>query len=260
MKYSLSSRQPKEYLEKADEIRVSYRDRNFILDVVELYPNADINLRLRNRDEAYDWDEIQRFDVLAKGKLIVSCAYLSDVEEAKKLGLRCAWMEPARTYREMQGLTALGVDYILLDAPLFFDLEQVKTFGVPLRVCANVASYDWFNFENNICGPWIRPDDVELYEEYITTIEFALITLEQERALFRIYAEKQGWVGDISSIIPAIGTHVPNHMILPEVGKARLGCRQRCVSGGACRLCYHALELAGQKEKIKEIANERETV
>lgn len=260
MKYSLSSRQPKEYLEKADEIRVAYRDRNFILDIVELYPEADINLRLRNRDETYDWDEIVRLNTLAKGKLIVSCAYLSDVEEAKKLGLRCAWIEPARTFRELRGLAALGVDYILLDAPLFFDLERVKAFGVPLRVCANVASYDWFSFAENICGPWIRPEDVSVYEPYITTIEFALITLEQERALFRIYAEGQGWDGDISTIIPAIGTHVSNYMIMPELARNRIHCRQRCMANGACRLCYNAMDLAGQKDKLKEIANERKTV
>ena len=38
MKYSMSSRQTKEYLEKADEIRFEYRDYRSLFDYIEEYP------------------------------------------------------------------------------------------------------------------------------------------------------------------------------------------------------------------------------
>ena len=40
MKFSMSSRQTAEYLQKADEIKVQWRDRNIIPDLFEKYPDA----------------------------------------------------------------------------------------------------------------------------------------------------------------------------------------------------------------------------
>lgn len=257
MKYSLSSRQPAEYLAQADEIRIAYRDRNFLLDAITLYPEATLNLRLRGSAEtAYDWDEIQRFDKLAKGKLIVSCNYLTDVQRARDLGLKTAWTEPVRSYRELRALARLCVEYVVLDAPLFFDLSYVSSLGVPLRVCANVASYDWLQFDDNVCGPYLRPEDQELYAPYIDTIEFALVNLEQERALFRIYKNDGEWPGRIQTIIPALQTEAVNRLILPEMALCRLNCRQQCQSGSACKVCYRAFELAEKGTQLKEISRD----
>ena len=44
MKYCLNSRQNKEYLDKADEIKVEYRDRDFIFELCEKYPEKTIIL------------------------------------------------------------------------------------------------------------------------------------------------------------------------------------------------------------------------
>ena len=44
MKFMLSCRQSPTYLEKADQIRVDYRDRKAIPDLAEKYPDRDIVL------------------------------------------------------------------------------------------------------------------------------------------------------------------------------------------------------------------------
>lgn len=44
MKFCLRSRQDKQYLEKADEIRVDFRDRNIIPDLAMDYPDKTIIL------------------------------------------------------------------------------------------------------------------------------------------------------------------------------------------------------------------------
>ena len=44
MKFCLSSRQSKQYLEKADEIKVDFRDRNSIPDLAIDYPDKTIIL------------------------------------------------------------------------------------------------------------------------------------------------------------------------------------------------------------------------
>ena len=46
MKYCLSSRNEKKYLELASEIKVQYRDKNIIPDLLEDYPEANIILEI----------------------------------------------------------------------------------------------------------------------------------------------------------------------------------------------------------------------
>lgn len=57
MKYCLSSRQTAEYLAKADEIKVEYRDRESIIDLSNKYPNKTIILDC-HLIEDIDWDKI----------------------------------------------------------------------------------------------------------------------------------------------------------------------------------------------------------
>lgn len=49
---------------------------------------------------------------------------------------------------------------------------------------------DMFFFENGIKGTYIRPEDIEYYEEYINTICFYNEGLKQEETLFDIYKNK----------------------------------------------------------------------
>ena len=54
MKYCLSSNQTKEYLDKADEIMVKYKDREIIFDLIEKYPNKCIIIDCYEVDDI-DW-------------------------------------------------------------------------------------------------------------------------------------------------------------------------------------------------------------
>ncbi len=56
MKFCLSSRQSKQYLEKADEIKVDFRDRNSIPDLAMDYPNKTIILVQYPGDELINDD------------------------------------------------------------------------------------------------------------------------------------------------------------------------------------------------------------
>ena len=58
MKYSVSSRQQPEYLQKCDEIKVMWNDRNIIFDLTEKYPGKTINLcryLIHSNDDDIDW-------------------------------------------------------------------------------------------------------------------------------------------------------------------------------------------------------------
>ena len=63
MKFSMSSRQSPEYLQKADEIKVQWRDRRIIPDLSEKYPNATINLTryFQDSNDEIDWKELSNY-------------------------------------------------------------------------------------------------------------------------------------------------------------------------------------------------------
>ena len=150
-----------------------------------------------------------------------------------------------------------------LAAPAFFKLDTVKHIGIPVRAVANVAHDAPLLHKDGVCGTWIRPEDVDLYDNYIDTIEFEDCNPQKERALFRIYAEQKQWPGDVAQIISNFNYQGVNRVIHSEFGARRISCGQKCQSGGKCRFCYTVLNFANidllkrlkamrEKEAVKE--------
>jgi hypothetical protein len=52
--------------------------------------------------------------------------------------------------------------------------------GIKLRVVPNISYYAFIPRDNGVCGSWIRPEDLELYEPYIETIEFEDCDIKKE--------------------------------------------------------------------------------
>lgn len=247
MKYSVSSRQQPEYLQKCDEIKVMWNDRNIIFDLVEKYPGKTINLcryLIHSNDDDIDWSEIKKFKTLAKDNFVFGLTYIDEIIECKGHGIDFYYLDPVRSFRELQGLKLFGAKWAFIDAPLFFQMDKVREVGVPIRVTANISVREAFPYEDGVPGPWIRPEDVEAYEPYVDTIEFSRVNLEQERALFRIYAEQKKWPGDLGLIIQDINHLGVNRMIPPDLVQKRLNCGQKCMENGHCRLCWRILDLA----------------
>ena len=72
MKWCLSSRQTNEYLSKADEIKVQYRDRNVIYDLREKYKKATIILQMPfDKETVVNWNEISTFNVYTEHNFIL---------------------------------------------------------------------------------------------------------------------------------------------------------------------------------------------
>ena len=247
MKYSVSSRQQPEYLQKCDEIKVMWNDRNIIFDLIEKYPGKTINLcryYIHSNEDDIDWQTIKTYKTLAQDNFVFGLSYVDEMIECKNQGIEFYYLEPVRSFRELQGLKNMGVKWAFIDAPLFFQMDKVKEVGVPVRITANLSIREFFPYEDGVPGPWVRPEDVELYEPYVDTIEFGRVNLDQERALFRIYAEQHRWPGDLGLIVQDLNYMGTNRMIPPDLAEMRLNCGQRCQEGGSCRRCWRLLDLA----------------
>lgn len=255
MKYCLSSRQTKEYLKKADEIKVKYRDRDIIYDFSQDYEGKTIILEFPlDRNIIIDWKEIEKYNTVCQGNLILCVATMDHVREAKGRGMKFYYGFPINSFYDLQALKKLGVCYVRLGAPLFFNMDKVKQIGIPVRAIPNVAHEGYFPRENGVFGQWIRPEDMELYADYIAAIEFEDADLQKERALYRIYCEEKNWPGEMNMIITNMNYQCLNRLVSEKVGQARLNCGQRCQSGGACRICERYLYLA-KEEVMRKIAD-----
>jgi hypothetical protein len=253
MKFSLHLRTSSaQYLKKADEIVVEYRDRRAIPDYAKKYPNACIALEV-TPDTQWDFDEIKDYFILAREKLILCLPDMRDERIAllKEAGIPFFWGYTITTFEELKALIAVGASQVRIGAPLFFQCDKLKKFDITKRVCANIANEGYLPYFDGVIGSWLRPEDVETYSDTFDIIEFADCKEHKEEALYRIYAEQKHWPGRVDMIISNIDTEAYNRMIPTEFAEARKNCGQRCVSGGACRICYRLLHLANP-ELIRE--------
>lgn len=250
MRVCLSSRQIPQYLKKADEIKVAYRDRDSIFDLIEEYPAATIVLDC-NTDNI-DWKMLEKYKILAKNRFIVCVNSINALRQANACGLRRYFGYPVSSFWELQALKTFDVEYILLDMELFFQMTNVKSYGIKIRAIPNLAYNDALPHQDGICGQWIRPEDLNgCYAEYIDTIEFADCDIKKEQALYRIYMEEKTWTTDLGIIITNLNVNVTNRMLTDALGPTRLNCNQKCLKGGHCKVCYHEFFLANT-ERITE--------
>lgn len=253
MKFSVSSRQTPEYLRKADEIKVQWRDRRIIPDLFEKYPDATVNLcrYFQDGESEIDWKEIDNYNVLSQGKLVLGLTLITELAEARSRSYKFHYLSAVRTFQELNEVAAFGVCRIRLGAPLFFQMDKVrKVYSGSIYAIANMASNDSiFERAEGVTGLWIRPEDIPTYEPYIDLIEF-IGDQKQEQALYRIYAEQHKWSGELSMLVQDLNYPCTNRMVPPTLAETRLNCGQRCQEGGSCRICYRTFDLANP-EKIR---------
>jgi hypothetical protein len=265
MKYCISSRQTDEYLKLADEIKVAARDHKSIPDLAEKYPGAHIILDLQwNANEGITQEDLIQYNILCKQKFILCTGDISPETIAfyEKNDIKYYWGFEVTTPYELQGLKNFtNVCYVRVGAPLFFQQDLLKKFGIPVRVTPNVAYHKYIPQKNGINGTWIRPEDLEVYEPVVAACEFeAVRDNAHEQALFRIYRNQKAWPGDLDMIITNLDypEKAVNRLIPPEFVQARLNCGQKCASFGACQLCYRYLFLA-DPERLRPYAKDEDS-
>ncbi len=257
MKVCLNCRCSKQYLKKADEIKVEYRDRRALLDIVDDYPDKTIIFQIpyfvEDKENDINWDNLQLANQLLRGNFIICCFSTEIAKICNVYNIKFYFGFPLQSYYQLRAAKNLGACYARLGEGLFFDMETVKLIGVPIRAVPNVAFIDGFPRPDGVCGTWIRPEDLDTYKKYVDTIEFEDCKPTKEQALYRIYMEQKNWPGELEMIITNFNHLGLNRLILPEVAEKRLTCKQRCQSRGTCRICYRAMDLAN-KEDLTEYA------
>ena len=235
MKYCLSARQTKEILKQADEILVEAKDYRVIPDYFYNYPDTIIILDLPKEQNEVSKDTLLTYSK-ASNNFIVRLNNLDDLKWYKENGIKFYYRYPVSTFYDVQGLIYLGAEYIAIMAPLTFQMDKLKTLNVKFRMVPNVAYDAYIPRKNGIHGQWVRPEDLEYYEN-IAVFEFEDADLQKEKTLFDIYKNKKKWNGNLNLLITNLNHNVDNRSILPETGKMRSNCGQRCQTSGNCHFC-----------------------
>ncbi len=226
------------------------------IELFERYPDKDIVIQITFEDLDIDWEEIDKINLLLKEHLILSLSNLEECDEAQSRKIRYYYGYPISTYWAFNNFIKEydDAEYIILGAPLFFDFPYVQKFSKNIRAIPNIANTTPFQGEN-LCGTWIRPEELNYYGQCVKCIEFIDVTLEQEAALFHIYMENHAFVGPLSILIKDIDAdNIANSFIPDNILTKRFSCRQICQSGGKCRICHRVAQLA-ELEKLEQYAH-----
>jgi hypothetical protein len=249
IKYCVNDRHPKSVLQQVDEIRLPYKDIDIMFDFVEQYPNKSFIIEIDDSEEV-NWNLINGFT--GKVNIIISLHNLDHVWECKNYGLKWFWYYPITSYYELKGIIDLGPSYLFLGAPLFFNLPEIKKYGIPIRAVPNICYDKYIIRRNGVCGTWIRPEDVETYEEYIDTLEFKETDLKREKELLRIYKDQKNWPGNLNLLLTNFNYDVDNRAIPSTLITSRLSCKQRCQEGRSCNMCLNGMKVANAAERYAE--------
>lgn len=252
MKYCMSGRHSTVALREADEIKMKYVDKERAIDFIKEYPEKTIIIEIPKDIDVIDWTLLDAYNDAAT---IILCLYdLRHVNECVEHNMKFYWAYPITSYYELKGIMELKPYYLLLGAPLCFDLEAIhQKTGIYIRLVANIAYEAYIPRENGICGQWIRPEDIKYYEPYVNAIEFAGVDLTAEKTLVKIYKNDQEWPGNLNALIKNLNYDVDSRALPDEFGQLRVRCGQRCMSIGTCHYCQSAFIFAN---KIRDTYNE----
>lgn len=255
MKYCISGRHQYSVLKNTDEVKVKYEDKERILDFVEKIPDKTIILDMPEFDVNYDtW---RMYDDKFEGGFYLALHHLTRADEMNIEGIKWYWPYPITSFYELREILDLGPAYVLIGAPLTFDLKTVRdVVGPDVKVrmvcnCARPVHLIANAGAPGIKGQYVRPEDVYIYDGWVDVFEFDGVTneLTKEKTLLEIYKEKQSWPGNLNLLITHLNVDIDNRGILNEFGARRANCRQRCMSTGSCHFCDIAFNFAEQLRK-----------
>ena len=207
-----------------------------------------------------DWDEYEKILDENDGAFILCLGTVKDCLIAYEKELPFYYGFPITTYDELNSIVEFEPEYLVLGPPLFFNMAEIRRkYNIPIRIFPNVNNLTNFPKVRAETGCWIRPEDIDYYDEFADTVEFVnLDTLEQERALFRIYSREKEFIGPIGLIISGMGEWEKSQcdLVNSDFIHCRVECKQKCESGERrCGICRNLLYLA-QIEVLKPVAEQ----
>lgn len=264
MKYAINFYTTCRTLPVADEIIIKYGEESGQEDLPRFASEIPEEQRLVVNIcmlTAEDHDlELFQAAAAAHKNIAFMVAYDQNIhQDLYDLNLKYFFIDPISNLDDFMGVINLGVTDIYVTNELGFFLEKIspicKKKDIAIRVYPNVAQSTNKFTTPGIKKFFIRPEDVELYEQYVDVLEF-WGPIDKQPVLYDIYHDGR-WQGNLQDLILGLDEEIDNMKIMPAFGESRTCCRKKCAYG-QCHICDNiksaaeALEIKGIKLKRKK--------
>lgn len=225
MNYCLSSQVNIDYYKKVQEIRIKYKELNKLLDIYEINSDLTIILTIPTQQKnEIKWEEIDKYNKMWQGKIIIETDSFDIMDACKLFNIKFFYAIPVNNFYDLKALADYGCCDVKIDAPLTHMLDKLDNIDITIRMSPNIAYYAFIPREDGVIGSWVRPEDVELYEEYIDVFEFEDCDTRKEEALYRIYAEQKSYPSNLNNLITNLNYDASGKLVLPDFGQVRMFC------------------------------------
>lgn len=260
MKYCYRFNTNLKNIDEADEIKIIYKNQDKELPAflekhsdkritltVEFLTMGDVKLIKAIAEEYPDIDLAICFGNLQRATSIP--AAITDLLQ---------YLAPIKYYFNMtvsswemlHYFISLGVSDVYISEQLGFELPAVKALcsshGVSIRAFPNVAQSETTNTDP-LQRFFIRPEDTDIYAQYIDTFEFW--GPDDRQAIFRRIYERKEWGGDLQEIITSLNRRLESPRLVPVWGETRVSCKRGCLADKSCRICQRIANVSEQLEK-----------
>lgn len=258
MKYAVQYNRNFRHLKQVDEVILLYRGigDNLVPFVEENFEQKQrIIVRIEEKeDELLDLLEkiIPSIQMLRHDNWNIAVATFAFKELAdilKENEIPYFFVNHAKTIEDIYIFAEMGATDVYVVESLGFNMKDIKEvkdiYNLQIRVFPNIAQCG--KGGNKIVPPltkfWIRPEDTELYEEYVDVFEI-LGGIDNSRlsVIYEIYQQRQ-WLGDLGTLILDLNMEVPNTCVAPHFGQMRINCKKKCLTG-KCNICERIESLA----------------
>lgn len=175
------------------------------------------------------------------------------INDLKENNISFMFKQFATTTEEIYIQAGMGASDIYIVQELGFYLKRLKrikeNFNIKFRVFPNITQVaaggkDLIPAMKRF---WIRPEDVELYEDYIDVLE--IWGTKRLSTIYEIYKQGQ-WLGNLNDIILDFDeTIIPNTGLNPHFAEMRIDCHKKCLFN-QCNLCLQMADLATNFNKV----------
>ena len=261
MKYAVRYNSSFKYLNEVDEILIDYPKINNIVEFAseKIQSNQKLIINL-------DWYDLQIEDVLPflnelkknHSNFIVQIGSIEQrdfISILKDNKINFMFTDICTDFGSLYSAAMTGAKEVYIAEDLCFNLKEIQKIKVDkdikFRIFPDIAQTNYI-FKKNIPDLvkfWIRPEDTEVYENYVDVFEF-YHNNDKLSVIYEIYKNRR-WLGSISQIIDDCNLELDNTTIAPYFALHRLDCRRKClINKDYCNMCYQIFGLGKKFEDI----------
>lgn len=242
MIFSLDYRNPLKT--NAEEIRCPSNQLGTIIKFIQENPHKRYNIQIKT-DEDLDKTKKQ-VDIVREltNNYTVCCFNISQLFYFLDNGYNAYIYFPVVDWETFAYLRERKVSDIYIDGPLAFCGEKIKSLkgDIKIRISPTVSSNSALVTERKPSSFFVRPEDLDLYQDIVDIIDFCT-TLDTEEALYKVYSRKQ-FVHNIDRLILNLPKGINNVAFKPTFAECRINCEQKCnIPGYSCHFCENFFTL-----------------